>query len=108
MGLLEREMIKMMIVVAKGMRLGELQITEIMVVFPVVHRVVLVPLPQGKITGVAMVVVVVVVVMPEDKLAVVVVPEVEVMMVMLVRVAENKIMVVRMTTEDEVVAVAHA
>ena len=92
MGLLKREMIKI-IVVAEGMRLGERQIAEIMVVFPVVHRLVLMPLPQSKITGVAMVVVVV----PEDELAVVVVAEDEIMiMLVVVRLAEDEIVVVRM------------
>ena len=89
--MLKREMIKI-IVLAEGMRLGERQIAEIMVVFPVVHRLVLMPLPQSKITGVAMVVVV-----PEDELAVVVVAEDEIMiMLVVVRLAEHKIVVVRM------------
>ena len=87
--MLKREMIKI-IVLAEGMRLGERQIAEIMVVFP--HRLVLMPLPQSKITGVAMVVVV-----PEDELAVVVVAEDEIMiMLVVVRLAEDEIVVVRM------------
>lgn len=62
-------------------------------VFPIIHRLVLMPLPHSKITGVAMVVV-----MPEDELAVVVVAEDEIMimLVVVVRLAENKILVVRM------------
>lgn len=48
-------------------------------VFPVIHRLVLMTLSQSKITGVAMVVV-----MPEDKLAVMVVAEDEIMIMLVV------------------------
>jgi len=96
MGLLEREMIEIIVLITKGGRLGERQITEIMVTFSIIHRVVLVPLPQNKIAGVVAMVVV-----PKHQLAVMVVPEDE---VMVVRLAKNKVVVVRVAEAEVVVA----
>jgi hypothetical protein len=68
-----------------------------MMPFPVVHRVVLLPLPQSEIAGVVAMVVVV----PEHQLVVLmVVPEHE---VVVVRLAEHQVVVVVRVAEDEVV-----
>jgi hypothetical protein len=89
-------MIHIIVFVTKGVRLGERQIAEIVVTFPVVHRVVLVPLPQSEITSVVAMVVVV----PQHKLAVVVVPEHE---VVVMRLAEHQVVVVVRVAEHQVV-----